>query len=159
MSDEFAITPVRSAEDLRATATLFERYAASLPIDLGYQNFAAELAGLPGPYAPPDGELLLARGKDGAPLGCVALRPMSPDGCCEMKRLFLLPAARGLGVGRALASAIIEDARRLGYREIRLDTLPSMQVAIGLYLQLGFETTAAYYSPAPAGTVFMRMEL
>ncbi len=102
MATGFDITPVRTADDLAAAAALFAGYAASLPVDLAYQDFADELAALPGKYAPPAGALFLARAPDGAPLGCVGLRPVSPEGCCEMKRLFLLPAARGLGLGRAL---------------------------------------------------------
>src|SRR4051794_27904789 len=101
MNAAFVIDPVASPDDLAAAAALFEAYAASLGVDLSYQGFAAELAGLPGHYAPPSGALLLARGPDGRPLGCVALRPMAGD-CCEMKRLFVSPDARGLGLGRAL---------------------------------------------------------
>jgi GNAT superfamily N-acetyltransferase len=95
----FRISPVRSAADLEATARLFGAYAASLAIDLFYQGFAAELATLPGRYAAPAGELLLARDLHGEPLGCVGLRPMEPQGCCEMKRLYVAPRGRGLGSG------------------------------------------------------------
>ena len=153
------IRPVRSAEDLRATTTLFAAYAASLPIDLGYQDFAAELADLPGKYAPPGGELLLARGAGGATLGCVGLRAVAPEGCCEMKRLYVLPSARGLGLGRALTGAVIGEARRRGYLELRLDTLRTMSAAISLYERMGFRRIAPYYAPTPAGTVFMALEL
>jgi len=128
-------------------------------VDLGYQDFAAELAGLPGKYAPPAGALLLARGADGAALGCVGLRPLSVRGACEMKRLYLAPAARGLGLGRALAEAVVEAARAAGYVELRLDTLPTMAEAIGLYAALRFEQTEAYYAPTPEGTIFMRLRL
>jgi ribosomal protein S18 acetylase RimI-like enzyme len=159
MASAFHIRPVRTPADLAAAAELFAAYAASLPVDLDYQDFAAELAALPGKYAPPDGELLLARGADGAALGCVALRPLGDDRCCEMKRLFLAPAARGLGLGRAMAEAVIEEARRHGYRELRLDTLPTMTAAISLYDQMGFERIAPYYAPTPPGTIFMRLEL
>jgi len=140
-------------------AGLFRAYAASLPVDLGYQDFAAELAALPGKYAPPQGALLLARTPAGEALGCVALRPLETAGVCEMKRLFLRPAARGLGVGRGLAEAIVAQARALGYREIRLDTLPSMTTAVALYEALGFVRTGAYYAPTPPGTIFMALEL
>lgn len=153
------ISPVRSADDLEATAVLFAAYAASLPVDLGYQDFGAELAALPGKYAPPRGALLLARGSDGAPLGCAALRPIEPEGCCEMKRLYLAPEARGSGLGRALAEAIVGEARGLGYRELRLDTLGSMASAIGLYERMGFARIAPYYAPTPAGTIFMALAL
>ena len=159
MASRFEIKPVRTAGDLEAAARLIERYAASLPVDLGYQDFEAELADLPGKYAPPRGELLLARGDDGAALGCVGLRPMEDGGCCEMKRLFLSPGARGLGIGRALTEVVLETARRLAYAEMRLDTLPSMGAAIALYEQLGFVRIAPYYAPTPAGTVFMSLRL
>ena len=159
MTTDFEIRAVRTGEDLRAVAGLFQGYAASLPVDLGYQDFAAELAGLPGKYAPPGGALLLARAADGAPLGCVGLRAISPEGCCEMKRLFVLPAARGLGLGAALVRAVVEAARARGYGELRLDTLPSMRAAIAMYEQLGFERMEPYYAPTPEGTVFMRLRL
>lgn len=155
----YRILPVRTDDDLKATAALFAAYAASLPIDLDYQDFDAELAGLPGKYAPPQGELLLARGADGDPLGCAGLRPIASDGCCEMKRLFLAPNARGLGLGRTLAEAVIEAARRRGYTELRLDTLPTMSAAIGLYDRMGFARIAPYYAPTPPGTLFMSLKL
>jgi ribosomal protein S18 acetylase RimI-like enzyme len=153
------IHPVRSADDLAATARLFEAYEASLGVDLGYQGFAAELAGLPGKYAPPAGELLLARGDGGEPVGCVALRPMEADGCCEMKRLYVAPEGRGLGLGRALAQAVIGEAARIGYREIRLDTLPTMAEAQALYRQLGFVQIAPYYETPVFGTIFLWLKL
>lgn len=155
----FRIVPASSAADLRAVAELFEAYAASLPVDLAYQDFAAELAGLPGKYAPPAGALLLARGVDGRHLGCVGIRPLALAQVGEMKRLYVEPAARGLGLGRALAEAAIEAARRLGHRELRLDTLPSMARAIAMYEQIGFERIPAYYEPTPPGTVFMSCKL
>jgi ribosomal protein S18 acetylase RimI-like enzyme len=159
MARAFDIRPVRTQEDLQATAALFEGYAASLPVDLDYQDFASELVGLPGKYAHPRGELLLAVDEAGAPLGCVGLRPISPDGCCEMKRLFLLPAARGLGLGRALALAVVEAAQGRGYRELRLDTLPTMGAAIRLYQEMGFARIEPYYAPTPPGTIFMSLAL
>ncbi len=159
MPDRFNIQAVRTEEDLVAVAELFELYAASLPIDLGYQDFGAELAALPGKYAPPQGELLLARDPAGTPLGCVGLRPIPPEGCCEMKRLFLRPGARGLGLGKALTHAVIEEARRRGYARLRLDTLPTMSAAIGLYEQMGFLRVDPYYEPTPAGTIFMSLDL
>ncbi len=154
----FSIRPVRTDDDLAAVVALFEAYVATLTVDLGYQDFSGELAGLPGKYAPPKGELLLARDATGAPLGCVGLRPIPPDGCCEMKRLYLLPSARGLGLGKAMTEAVIETARRLGYAELKLDTLPSMITAMRLYDALGFERTGPYYAPTPDGTVFMRLK-
>ena len=158
MINRFQIDTVTTTDDLRAVTDLFEGYAASLPVDLGYQDFATELAELPGKYAEPKGALLLARDQAGAPLGCIALRPLD-GGVCEMKRLFLMPEARGIGLGRALAEAIIVAARDRGYRELRLDTLPSMTSAIALYERLGFEQIEPYYAPTPPGTVFMALAL
>lgn len=159
MTAGFHIAPVRTAEDLAATTDLFAGYAASLPFDLGYQDFDGELAALPGKYAPPAGELFLARDAAGAPLGCIGLRPLPGDGCCEMKRLFLLPAARGLGLGRALTETVVDHARRSGYRELRLDTLATMAAAQALYGTMGFARIAPYYTPTPPGTVFMALRL
>ena len=158
MSSDLQIAPAHSPADLAVVAGLFRRYAAALPVDLGYQDFEAELAGLPGKYAAPEGELLLARDAQGAPLGCVALRPLDA-GSCEMKRLYLAPEARGLGLGRALTLAVVEAARGLGYRELRLDTLPTMHAAIGLYERLGFRRIGPYYAPTPPGTIFMALDL
>ena len=155
----FRITAAATPGDIDAAAVLFQAYANSLPVDLGYQDFAAELAGLPGKYAAPAGALLIARDGHGAPLGCVALRPMPQQGCCEMKRLYVAPAGRGLGLGRALVEAISTEARRLGYREIRLDTLPTMAEAIALYGRLGFVTIAPYYDTPIAGTQFLARAL
>lgn len=159
MTAGFRIAPARSPDDLAAVADLFAGYAASLPVDLGYQDFDGELAALPGKYAPPGGELFLARDAAGAPLGCVGLRPLPDEACCEMKRLFLLPAARGLGLGRALTERVIDQARRLGCRELRLDTLATMTAAQALYRSLGFEPIDPYYAPTPEGTVFMSLRL
>ncbi len=155
----FSIAGVRTAQDVSDIAELFRVYAASLDVDLAYQDFDAELAGLPGAYAPPTGALLLARGSDGQSLGCVALRPMAETGCCEMKRLFVTANARELGLGRALVAAVVSAAEAAGYREIRLDSLPSMSAAIALYRQCGFVAMAPYYDTPVAGTVFLRREL
>lgn len=159
MARPYTIGAVITADDLRATARLFEAYARSLPIDLGYQDFAAELASLPGKYAPPGGALLLARGTAGQALGCVGLRPLEAEGCCEMKRLYIDPEARGTGLGRALAQAVVQQARAVGYRQLRLDTLATMTAAIGLYRQMGFIDIAPYYAPTPPGTIFLGLDL
>lgn len=151
----FRIRPVRPPADLEAIRALFSAYAASIGIDLAYQDFPAELATLPGRYAPPRGELLLARGRQGEPLGCLALRPIAPAGCCEMKRLYVAPPARGLGLGRALVEAVMAEAVRIGYREMRLDTLPSMAEALQLYRKAGFVPIEPYYDTPIAGTVFL----
>lgn len=144
--------------DLPALTQLFRAYAASLPIDLGYQGFDDELAALPGKYAAPDGALLIARDANGAALGCVAMRPLEP-GVCEMKRLYVAPEGRGQGLGLQLARAIIEAARARGYAEMRLDTLASMGQAQALYRRLGFTEIGAYYATPIAGTVFMSLKL
>ena len=158
MNRIFSIRPA-SASDMGAVATLFREYATSLGVDLTYQGFEAELATLPGAYAPPAGALLLALDSTGTPLGCVAIRPIREPGTCEMKRLHLHPAARGAGIGRALAIAAIDAARQADYRVMRLDTLPAMVAAQALYGSLGFETTPTYYETPVAGTIFMRKML
>jgi ribosomal protein S18 acetylase RimI-like enzyme len=155
----FRISRVSSAEEIATAAALFRAYAEALGIDLSFQDFEGELASLPGKYARPKGELLLARGNGGEPLGCVAMRPMSEDGCCEMKRLYVAPAARGLGLGLALVEAIITAAHRAGYREMRLDTLPTMATALSLYERQGFVRIAPYYDTPVVGTVFMAKQL
>jgi ribosomal protein S18 acetylase RimI-like enzyme len=148
------IVPVRSAGELAAVAELFAAYAASLSMDLAYQGFAAELASLPGRYAPPAGEILLARGAAAA-IGCVALRPLAEPGVAAMKRLYVRPEGRGLGLGAELIAEILRTAGRIGYREVRLDTLPDMAAAIALYEGAGFVRTAPYYDTPVAGTVFL----
>ena len=110
---------------------LFEEYAVELGIDLGFQGFAAELAGLPGAYGPPQGSLLLAT-DDQQAAGCVALRRLTNESC-EMKRMYVRPAFRGQGLGRQLAEQIIADARRIGYSQMLLDTLPQLGAATRLY--------------------------
>jgi GNAT superfamily N-acetyltransferase len=152
---QFNITPVKTATGLAATAQLFRAYASALPIDLTYQGFEAELAALPGKYAPPTGALLLARSHNGEALGCVALRAIEPQACCEMKRLYVVPSTRGTGLGKALVETILAEAARLGYAEMRLDTLPSMASAIALYESFGFSPIPAYYDTPIAGTVFL----
>ena len=157
-TDGFTIAAVASPDDLEAARGLFRAYAASLPVDLAYQDFATELATLPGKYGPPAGALLLARDRNGVAFGCVGLRPLA-DGCCEMKRLYVDSAARGLGLGRALMQAVVAEAEHLGYAEIRLDTLPTMRAAIAMYHAAGFVPVAPYYDTAPAGTLFLGRRL
>src|SRR3984893_15123922 len=155
----FRITPVRTANDLASVVRLFGAYASSLDIDLSYQGFEAEMEAMPGKYAPPAGELLLGRGSKGTPVGCVALRPIEPHGCCEMKRLHVSPEVRGFGLGERLVHAVVKEAERIGYREMRLDTLRSMAGAVALYRKLGFRPIEPYYETPVIGTIFMRRSL
>lgn len=136
---------------------LFEEYAAAIEIDLSFQDFAGELAGLPAPYTRPRGAIWLAE-HAGRPVGCVAVRPLEAD-VCEMKRLYVRPVGRGLGIGRALGTRAVDFGRRAGYRLMRLDTLASMSPARTLYASLGFRDVPPYcYNPI-ADAVFMELSL
>lgn len=144
-------------DDLPAVAELLREYASSLGFPLDFQDFGRELAELPGAYAPPTGALLLAR-VDGNAAGCVALRAFD-EGVCEMKRLYIRAGHRGLGLGRILATAIVAEARRLGYRSMRLDTTPGMAAAQALYTELGFRDIPPYRANPIAGARFLELEL
>jgi ribosomal protein S18 acetylase RimI-like enzyme len=150
------IVPATSADHIATARRLFKEYEASLGIELTFQGFAQEVAGLPGAYAPPAGRLLLATGAE--PAGCVALRPLG-GGICEMKRLYVRPTARGARLGRRLAETVIREARAIGYARMRLDTLPSMKEAFALYQTLGFREIAPYYATPIVGTRFMELSL
>jgi putative acetyltransferase len=146
-----------TGQAIEIARTLFQEYAASLDVDLAFQGFAEEVAGLPGAYARPAGGLLL--GYAGSePAGCVAFRQLEP-GVAEMKRLYVRPAARGGGWGRRLADRAVNDARDAGYERMRLDTLPSMQAAQGLYLDIGFREIPPYRHNPVAGTRFLELDL
>jgi carbonic anhydrase len=147
-----------SAEDLAQVRRLFRAYADWLAVDLCFQGFERELADLPGAYAPPGGRLLVAR-VGGEVAGCVGLRPLEP-GVCEMKRLWVEPGFAGHGIGRALAEAIVEAARTIGYERMRLDTIPGrMPAAQRLYASLGFQEIPPYYDNPLAGVVMLELTL
>lgn len=156
---QISIVPVETEEDLAPIRRLFRAYVDWLGIDLSYQGFEQELANLPGKYAPPSGALFVARDGEGPVLGCVGLRAFGQDGACEMKRLYVLPEGRGRGVGRALVDAVVGAAAAAGYREMLLDTLPTMTGAIKLYKSAGFEEVDAYYDTPISETVFFRKKL
>ena len=137
---------------------LFLEYAQSLGMNLCFQNFEQELAGLPGDYTPPDGRLLLAQ-YEAQLAGCVALHKWE-TGICEMKRLYLRPSFRGKGLGRALAKTIIAEARNVGYQCMRLDTIePIMKDAVEMYRKLGFREIAPYRPNPIAGAMYMELQL
>jgi GNAT superfamily N-acetyltransferase len=148
-------------ELLDATRAIMREYADSLGIDLCFQDFENELARLPGDYAAPGGHLLLAM-VDGAVAGCGAIRGL-PDAdyanACEMKRLFVRPAFRRFGLGRVLAQALIDEARRAGYSSMLLDTLDDMETARGLYASLGFEEIPPYYFNPIPGAHYLKVAL
>jgi putative acetyltransferase len=146
-----------TSQQLQIIRELFTEYANSIEIDLCFQGLDRELAELPGKYAPPDGQLLLAmQGENAA--GCVALRKID-EGVCEMKRLYVRPAFRGQNIGRKLANEIISAARQIGYERMRLDTLSSMKPAIALYESFGFNRIPAYYENPSDRAVFMELKL
>lgn len=148
-------------KELESVRLLFREYALSLGVDLCFQNFDAELDSLPGEYGSPRGALLLAR-VDSEPAGCCALRPLdSADypNACEMKRLYVRPAFRGLGLGRRLAESILEAAALAGYDHILLDTLDDMESARALYAELGFVEVPPYYYNPIAGAHYLMAAL
>jgi ribosomal protein S18 acetylase RimI-like enzyme len=154
------VTPVSAAE-IAGVRLLFAEYANSLNVDLCFQNFDVELRDLPGEYAVPRGNLLLAT-VDGELAGCCAMRPLDTvdyPNACEMKRLYVRPAYRGLRLGRMLAESILESARVAGYDCILLDTLNDMEAARALYRELGFEDIPPYYYNPIAGAHYLKAVL
>ncbi len=145
-------------KSLAEVAELFREYADWLAVDLCSANIELEIGDLPGLYSPPDGCLLLAR-RDGQAVGCVALRRFDDD-ICEMKRLYVRPAFIGLGIGRTLATAIIDEARRLDYRKMRLDSIADrMAEAVSLYRALGFREIPPYGDHPEGCSLFMELDL
>lgn len=158
---EVRIVQAASPQLLAAARDLFREYAASLQVDLCFQNFEAELAALPGEYAPPGGALLLAYADD-ALAGCGAMRPLADvdhANACEMKRLFVRRAFRRFGLGRVLAQALLDQAAGAGYSAMLLDTLDEMESARGLYAALGFQEVAPYYYNPIPGAHYLKVQL
>ena len=158
MREPFRIVPAEERAQIDHVRALFREYASSLGFSLCFQSFDAELAGLPGEYSPPAGQLLLAF-CDSTPAGCVALRKLE-DGICEMKRLYVRPEFCGQGLGRDLVLTLIEQARHLLYGRIRLDTIAaSMAEAAGLYRSLGFRDIAPYCRNPIPGAIYLELDL
>jgi putative acetyltransferase len=152
------LTQAASELQIAQARELFQEYAQSLGFSLCFQGFDQELTNLPGDYAPPDGRLLLAE-YQGQLAGCIAMHKIGSE-ICEMKRLYLRSQFRGKGIGRALAEALISEARAIGYRQMRLDTVePVMQNAVALYRQLGFREIAPYRPNPIAGALYMELKL
>jgi GNAT superfamily N-acetyltransferase len=161
MAHSIELVTVESPEHADAARGLIREYADSLGVDLCFQHVDAELAALPGEYAPPAGVLLVAL-VDGQPAGCGAIRPLPdvdyPD-ACEMKRLFVRHAFRRFGLGRLLAQTLIERAQQAGYSTLLLDTLDDMEAARSLYAELGFEEIPPYYFNPLAGAHYLKVDL
>jgi len=157
LKPSFAIQDALTPADLAEAKRLFLEYAESLGFSLCFQGFDRELAELPGKYTPPAGRLLLARSGEGS-AGCVALRPLQP-GVAEIKRLYVCPPYRGLGLGRLLAESVAREAREAGYHWVYLDTLPQMKEAIPLYRSMGFIEIPPYCANPVEGAVFMKLDL
>lgn len=151
------ITITSGCDEIDVARTLFNEYVQALGADMGFQGYDKELMTLPGRYAPPDGRLLIAYAGNAA-AGCVALRPLSAD-VCELKRLYVRPTFRRMGIGEALARRAVKDAAQIGYGRIVLDTLCSMTAAIGLYMKLGFFHIPSYYANPLPGAAFMGRDL
>lgn len=153
-----SILQAETAEQIEEIRKLFREYEAWLGLDLCFQNFEDELANLPGKYAPPSGRLFLAS-EDGKSAGCIALRKFENE-ICEMKRLYVRENFRGKNLGKSLIEKLIAEARRIGYKKMRLDTLPGkMGKAVKLYQSFGFSETEPYYYNPYGETLFMESDL
>jgi ribosomal protein S18 acetylase RimI-like enzyme len=151
------IVPAAEPAEIETVRELFREYADSLGVDLSFQGFEKELAGLPGDYAPPGGRLYLVYVQE-KPAACVGLRRIDGD-ICEMKRLYVRPLYRGQGIGRQLVLLLIKDARELGYSKMRLDTLPSMKRAQELYRAMGFKPIEPYRANPVPGAMFLELDI
>lgn len=157
-SAALVIRPAESPEDIKQARELFLEYAQSLGFSLCFQDFEKELETLPGKYAPPEGRLLLVE-FDNALAACGALRRIDADNC-EMKRLYVRPQFRGKGLGRVVAERLITEARSIGYRHMRLDTVePVMKSAVAMYRNMGFRNIDPYCTNPEAGTLYMELAL
>jgi putative acetyltransferase len=154
------IIRVKAPSEIDEVRRFFREYEAYLNVDLCFQQFESELANLPGKYAPPSGTLLLAMDGQKA-RGCGALRRFgsTQDRICEMKRLYVCPEARGLGVGKQIARRLIQAGVRLGYSTMLLDTLDRLEAAIHLYKSLGFVRTEPYYNNPLSGVLYWKLDL
>ncbi|MEW5797833.1 MAG: GNAT family N-acetyltransferase [Bacteroidota bacterium] len=152
------LTLATSPGQIETIRSLFTEYQQWLNFSLCFQGFDRELADLPGKYAAPKGRLYLAE-HDGAIAGCIALRPMDDEGVCEMKRLYVREEFRGKKIGRLLVDTILADAKAIGYRTMRLDTLQRMETARALYAKLGFKIIPAYYNNPMEEVVYMEKNL
>jgi ribosomal protein S18 acetylase RimI-like enzyme len=157
LSSMLLVTHAQNTEDIRIVRSLMRDYQQRLGVDLSFQGFEAELAALPGAYAPPGGRLLLAW-HDRTPAGCVALQRIDSSRA-EMKRLYVPPSARGLGVGRKLVAELLAEAQSIGYAEVVLDTLPTMVEAQRMYEQFGFRDIEPYRPNPIAGTRYLGKSL
>ncbi|MCC6346295.1 MAG: GNAT family N-acetyltransferase [Nitrospirales bacterium] len=151
------IVPAEEGELLAQVKELFREYAAALGCNPCFKNLELEIAALPGGYGPPEGSLLVAR-HESRVAGCVALKKLDRD-ACEMKRLYVRPEFRGKGIGKALVLSAVEDARRMSYHRIRLNTLPSMKEAIPLYHSLGFQDIEPYDATPITGALYMEFTI
>jgi len=154
---EHRVVDGHAEDSIGVVRELFLEYAGWLDVDLCFQDFEVELATLPGKYAPPAGAILLAQ-VHGAVAGCVAMRRLDLT-VCEMKRLWVRKAFRHCGLGKLLIEAIVERAREAGYVRLRLDTLPQMKTAHGLYREMNFYEVPAYYNNPVPGAIFLEKEL
>ncbi len=160
-TDPLTVLVATSDDEIEAVRSLFVEYADSLSVDLCFQDFPSELAALPGDYAPLRGALLIARAGNGW-AGCCALRPLDTSdypNAAEMKRLYVRPDYRGLGLGRLLVEATLDAARKAGYDTVLLDTLDEMETARALYEDLGFVEIPPYYFSPIAGAHYLKVAL
>lgn len=152
------LTEGKSDEDFKTAIQLFKEYAAQIGVDLEFQNFTNEIQNIEIQYSRPKGIIFIARNDKNLPLGCFGIRALEGS-ICELKRMFLKKEARGLGLGKQMLEKAIETAKELGYQKMRLDTLPTMNAAIGLYKKIGFYEIEPYRFNPIQGTKYFEMSL